>query len=171
MTEPRSSTPISGGATPPTAPMPWPEARRRLAESDQYWLATTTPDGRPQLRPVLAVWVDEILHTTSSPRARKARNLADNGRCSLSVSSDNVDVVLEGSAAKVVDAERLRRVAAEYVSKYGWPATVKDEAFDAPYGAPTAGPPPYEVYEVRPSVVYGFGTNEEYAPRSTRWLF
>ena len=56
-----------------------------------------------------------------------------------------------------------------HARKYGWPPTVADGAFDAPYGAPTAGPPPYEVYEITARTVYGFGTDEEHAPRSTRW--
>lgn len=125
--------------------MPWAEARRRLADAQTYWLATKAPDGRPHVRPVLGVWLGGLLHTTSSPTARKARNLVLNDRCSFSVSADAVDVVLEGTAEKVVDSAHLQRVADAYVSKYGWPPTVKDGAFDAPYGAPTAGPPPYEV--------------------------
>ncbi len=100
---------------------------------------------RPHVRPVLGVWVGGSLHTTSSPTARKARNLALNDRCSFSVSVDAVDVVLERAAEKVVNSARLQPVADAYASKYGWPPTVKDGAFDAPYGAPTAGPPPYEV--------------------------
>jgi nitroimidazol reductase NimA-like FMN-containing flavoprotein (pyridoxamine 5'-phosphate oxidase superfamily) len=162
---------ISGDATPPTTPMPWAAAERRLARARTYWLATTTPEGRPHVRPVLGVWVDGALHTTSSPAARKARNLAEDDRCSLSLSADAVDVVLEGRAAKVVEADHLQRVADAYNEKYGWPPTVADGVFDAPYGAPTAGPPPYEVYEIAPTVVYGFGTDEVHAPRSTRWSF
>ena len=171
MAEPRSATAISGAATPPTTELPWSEAQARLADAQTYWAATTTPDGRPHVRPVLAVWVDGALHTTTSPSARKARNLAANRRCSLSVSADGVDVVLEGTAARVVDHAHLQRVADAYAAKYGWPPTVDGDAFDAPYGAPTAGPPPYEVYEMTPTAVYGFGTDEEHAPRSTRWRF
>lgn len=171
MTEPTVATAIAGDATPATTPMPWPEARRRLADAHVYWLATTAPDGRPHLRPVLGVWVGESLHTTSSPAARKALNLAVNDRCSLSLSADAVDVVLEGTVAKVVDPAHLQRVADAYATKYGWPPTVDDGAFDAPCGAPTAGPPPYAVYEITPTVVYGFGTDDEHAPRSTRWQF
>ena len=171
MIEPRAAVAISGDATPAIAPMPWPEARRRLADARLYWLATTAPDGRPHVRPVLGVWVDGSLHTTSSPAARKARNLAANNSCSFSTSADGVDVVLEGNAVKVVEPTHLQRVAEAYASKYGWPPTVQDGAFDAPYGAPTAGPPPYEVYEITPTVVYGFGTDDEHAPRSTRWRF
>jgi hypothetical protein len=33
------------------------------------------------------------------------------------------------------------------------------------------GPPPYEGYEVTLVVVFGFGTDETLAPRSTRWTF
>jgi nitroimidazol reductase NimA-like FMN-containing flavoprotein (pyridoxamine 5'-phosphate oxidase superfamily) len=162
---------IAGDATTPTTPMPWSEAERRLAGARTYWLATTGPGPRPHVRPVLAVWVDGALHTTSSPAARKARNLAGNDRCSFSVSADSVDVVLEGTAAKVTDTGHLQRVADAYRDKYGWPPTVVDGAFDAPYGAPTAGPPPYEVYEITPTVVFGFGTDEDHAPRSARWTF
>jgi hypothetical protein len=31
--------------------------------------------------------------------------------------------------------------------------------------------PPHEVYVISPTVVFGFGTDEEHAPRSTRWSF
>jgi nitroimidazol reductase NimA-like FMN-containing flavoprotein (pyridoxamine 5'-phosphate oxidase superfamily) len=168
--EPRTADAISGDATPPTAPMPWSEAQRRLAGATFLWFATSA-GGRPHVRPVLAVWVDGKLHTTSSPRARKARNLADDDRCSFSVTADSVDVVYEGTATRVTDPDHLQRVADAYRDKYDWPPTVVDGAFDAPYGAPTAGPPPYQVYEVVPSVVFAFGTDEDHAPRSTRWSF
>ena len=174
-------TPSAGTTGGPTAadPMtadgagtiPWEEARARLAEAPFYWMATRRPDGAPHVRPVLAVWVDGALHFSSSPAARKARNLVADSRCTFSVSTEGLDLVVEGTAARVEDGARLGGVAATYGSKYGWPATVVDGAFDAPYGAPTAGPPPYEVYEVTPQVVFGFGTDEALAPRSTRWRF
>jgi hypothetical protein len=82
-----------------------------------------------------------------------------------------MDLVVEGNAARVENETRLVAVADAYQEKYGWPATVRNGTFDAPYGAPTAGPPPYVVYEVTPRVVFGFGTDEELAPRSTRWRF
>ena len=151
--------------------IPWPEARSRLAEAFTYWLATVRPDGQPQARPVLAVWVDGALHSTSSPTARKGRNLHANPRCCLAVHGDGLDLAVEGAAAKVTDQARLQRVAQAYASKYGWDVTVRDGAFHAD-GAPTAGPPPYEVYELRPVVAYGFGTEDDrYGPRSTRWRF
>ncbi|NDJ84523.1 MAG: PIG-L family deacetylase [Chloroflexi bacterium] len=35
--------------------------------------------------------------------------------------------------------------------------------------APTAGPPPYAVYAVTPTVAFGFGTDKTFSP--TRWRF
>jgi hypothetical protein len=57
---------------------------------------------------------------------------------------DPFDLVVEGTAAKVSDEARLRRVAEVYMTKYGWPVSVRDRAFYGD-GAPTEGPPPYEV--------------------------
>lgn len=168
---PRSAAAIAGDATTPTEPLPWDEAQRRLAGAMTYWSATTVPGGRPHVRPVFAVWVDGSLFTTSGAGARKARNVASEDRCSFSLADDHVDLVLEGRARPVTDANRLQQVAGAYHDKYGWPVTVVDGAFDAPFGAPTAGPPPYQVYEVRPETVYAFGTDEDHAPRTTRWRF
>lgn len=154
------------------AVMPWEEARQRLATCGSYWFATTRPDGRPHVRPVLGVWADGVLYTTSSPGARKARNLAGNPRCAVTASTDGIDVVVEGNGAKVEDEATLQRVFDAYRSKYAfWQITVRDGAFDAPYGAPTAGAPPYQPYAVTPTAIYGFGTDEHFAPLSTRWEF
>lgn len=158
-------------AADPAAVIPWAAARHRLVSAHSYWFATVHADGRPHVRPVLAVWVDDALYTTTNPSARKARNLDENRNCAMTVSSGGMDLVMEGTAARVDDDAVLENVAKAYHSKYGWPAASRDGAFDAPYGAPTAGPPPYHVYAVAPTVVYGFGTDDEHAPRSTRWQF
>jgi nitroimidazol reductase NimA-like FMN-containing flavoprotein (pyridoxamine 5'-phosphate oxidase superfamily) len=151
--------------------IPWADARARLSESRFYWLATTGSNGGPHVRPVLAVWVDDALHSTSNPTAVKARNLGHDPHAAFTVQSDGLDLVYEGRATKVIDEAMLHQVADVYISKYEWPVTVRDGAFQAPYGAPTAGPPPYEVYRFAPDVVFGFGTDDELAPRSTRWRF
>ena len=126
-------------------PTPWAEACGRPADADSYWLATMRPDGLSHLVPVLAVWVDDALHFVATPTSRKAKNLARDAHCVITARRDALDLVVEGTAAKVSDEARLHRVAEVYMIKYGWPVTVRDGAFYAD-GAPTAGPPPYEVY-------------------------
>lgn len=150
------------------SPVPWAEARRWLQEADTYWLATLRPDDWPHVRPVLAVWADDALHFCTSPSSRKGRNLARDARCSIAAGTDALDLVVEGEASKVGDEVRLQRVAAAYASEYGWQTEVRDAALHGE-GAPTAGPPPYEVYEVRPTTTFGFARDESVS--STRWRF
>jgi hypothetical protein len=102
-------------------------------------------------------------------RRHQAKNLALESHCAVTVEREPLDLVIEGSAAKVRDADRLQRVAAAYASEYGWHVTVRDGAFHDTEGAPTAGPPPYDVYEVTPTTAFGFGTDESFSP--TRWRF
>jgi hypothetical protein len=159
--------------------IPWQIARERLIAARSFWLAGVRGDprqnghsaGRPHIRPVLAVWVDGCLYTTSSPDAHKARSLDANPACAIATTTDGLDLVVEGDAVRVRDETRLRSVADAYAARYDWNTQVRGGALDAPYGAPTAGAPPYAVYELTPQVVYGFGTNELFAARSTRWRF
>lgn len=164
--EPVAAQPFSAGDERPLTT--WAEARRRLAEADTYWLATVRPDGRPHVVPVLAVWLDGTLHVSASATTRKARNLARNPHCVVTAGSPSLDLVVEGKAVKVTDDAKLRRVAGVYASKYQWQVTVRDGAFYAD-GAPTAGPPPYDVYEVAPTTAFGFGTDESL--NAMRWRF
>jgi hypothetical protein len=90
-------------------------------------------------------------------------------RCVLTVGCAGIDFVVEGTAARVTADDRLRRVAALYASKYDWHVTVRHGVFDGAEGAPTAGPPPYQVYALTPQVVLGFATDGTLA--STRWRF
>jgi hypothetical protein len=64
-----------------------------------------------------------------------------------------------------------------YGSKLEWPLEVRDGGVDGP-NAPTAGPPPYAVYRVLPTTIFGlpgmFGM-EQFDPGDlplpTRWDF
>lgn len=147
---------------------PWTEARARLEAADTYWLATVRPDGRPHLMPVLAVWMDGALYFCAGEASRKAKNLARTSHCVVATGTHDSDLVVEGNAAKVRDDATLRRVADRYASKYRWYVTVSDGAFYAD-GAPTAGPPPYELYMVTPTTAFAFGKDESFRP--TRWRF
>lgn len=163
--EPAAEQPYVAGDTTPT---PWAEARERLADADTYWLATVRQHGLPHLAPLLAVWVDDASHFVASRTSRKATNLAHDAHCVIATRREALDLVVEGMVAKVTGEARLHRVAEVYMTKYGWPVTVRDGAFYAD-GAPTAGPPPYEVYDVLPTTAFGFPWDETFNP--TRWRF
>ncbi len=169
--EPTTVDAIAGDSTERGEPMPWEEVREVLADSQLYWLATAGPAGAPHVRPVLAVWNDGALYTTTSPQARKARNLERDGHCAVTVREEGYDLVLEGTATRVRDEPTLKAVQAAYDDKYGWPVTIEGDAFTAPYGAPTAGPPPYAPYAIVPETVFAFGTDDNRAPRSARFRF
>jgi len=162
---------IAGGAPVDATPIDWAEAARLFAAERSYWVATTSDDGRPHVRPVLAVWVDERLYSTTSPAARKGQNLASRPSAAVSAHAPTMDIVVEGPVTWVDDPRRLHRIGRAYHDKYQWPVTVVDRAFDAPYAAPTAGRPPYQVYELTPAVAYAFGTDDNLAERSTRFRF
>jgi hypothetical protein len=125
------------------------------------WLTTINPDGSPHLTPVGFVQLDGVWYFTSGTGTRKSRNIAADPRCVVSVATHPFDLVIEGSAARVTDADELRSVADEYV-RGGWPAQVEGDAFTAEYSAPSAGPPPWHVYRITPATVFAFGTAEPY---------
>jgi hypothetical protein len=125
------------------------------------WLTTINPDGSPHVTPVGFVQLDGVWYFTSGPGTCKSRNLAADPRCVVSVAMHPFDLVLEGSVARVTDADELRSVADEY-NREGWPAQVEGDALTAEYSAPSAGPPPWHVYKITPATVFAFGTAEPY---------
>jgi len=154
------------------APLEWSRAVKGLEDtSDPYrtcWLATTDPDGRAHLAGVGALWVNDTFYFTSSPRARKARNIAADPRCAMSVHAGDMDIVVEGTASRVTDRATLEDLCARYVEQ-GWPARVENGSFTADYSAPSAGPPPWHLYAITPESVYGVASAEPYG--ATRWRF
>ena len=152
-------------------PLPWEEAQARIDAARFYFFTTVHPSGHPHTRPVLAVWAGGALFTTTTATARKGQNLRADPRCSVAIMADDMHIVIEGTALPVKADATLEHVADAYRSKYDWPVTVVDGGFDAPYAAPAAGPPPYEPYEINPTAVYGWGTNDIIGPRHTCWSF
>jgi hypothetical protein len=154
------------------AALPWSRAEEALAavegEDITHFLATVRPDGRPHVAGVGALWVDGKFYFVSGAGTRKSRNLAARPDCVISVKLPGLDLVVEGSASKVTDAATLQRLAERYAAQ-GWPASVKDGAFTAPYSAPSAGPPPWDLYEFTPQTAFGVAGAEPYG--ATRWRF
>jgi nitroimidazol reductase NimA-like FMN-containing flavoprotein (pyridoxamine 5'-phosphate oxidase superfamily) len=148
----------------------WAKARGYVEGSTAtYWLATQRPNGAPHVMPVLGVWTDGRLFFSAGERTRKARNLARDPRCVVTVEEEPIDLVIEGEASIVRDEATLARVADAFASTAGWRVSVRQGALHDAEGAPTAGPPPYDVYEVRPTVAFGLPIGEGVIP--TRWRF
>jgi pyridoxamine 5'-phosphate oxidase-like protein len=152
------------------APIPWSRALKQLeaGTAGSYWLATMRPDGRPHVAAVGALWIDGKIYFTSSTRTRKGRNLAASPDCVLSVSLTGIDLVVEGTAVRITDRPTLLRLAKRYADQ-GWPASVSGGALTAEYSAPSAGPPPWNLYVVRPTTAFGVATAEPSG--ATRWQF
>ena len=174
---PVSEKNLDGYGAPPIA---WSRVRQRLEQGftqspgsggpsrHTCWLATVRPDGKPHIMPLGVLWVDGAFYFSAGPTTRKAMNLARNPHCVITVATYEFDLVVEGEATKVTDEARLQRIADMYAVS-GWQPTVRDGALYAEYSAPSAGPPPWEVYAVTPTTVFALGTAEPYG--ATRWRF
>jgi hypothetical protein len=79
-----------------------------------------------------------------------------------------LDLVLDGQARRVTDDPTLQRIAARY-REVGWPVQVEGDAFTAPFSAPSAGGPPYALYELAPRTAFGVASEEPHG--ATRWDF
>jgi nitroimidazol reductase NimA-like FMN-containing flavoprotein (pyridoxamine 5'-phosphate oxidase superfamily) len=154
-------------------PIPWSRALEAL-ESDQrdtndtWFLATTRPDGRPHVAGVGAVWDNGKVYVVSGDGTRKSQNLAQNPNCAVGISKPGIDLVIEGTAERVRDDETLQRLAKRYADG-GWAPTVKDGAFTHEYSAPSAGPPPWHLYAITPTTIFGVLGQEPGG--ATRWRF
>jgi hypothetical protein len=115
------------------------------------WLSTVNEDGSPHVTPVGALWLDGTFWFQTGAGTRKCRNVARDPRCSIAVSIRDADVVFEGDATRVTEAEALARVAKGWADN-GWPAEPDDsgQGITAPFNAPAQGPPPWNVYRIEP---------------------
>lgn len=167
LTEP--TVEFNGDFSEPTATArPWTEVSEVLSGSEMFWLSTVRGDGRPHVVPLPAVWLDGALHFCTGPLEQKAVNLRSNPRCVLSTGANHLheglDVVVEGSAARVTGRARLEPLAALWKSKLDWDFDVADDGFRDPHN------PSGEVlvFSVAPAKVLAFGKS----PYSqTRFIF
>jgi len=163
-------------------PMDWTRIAERLGQGvlqapgtggpgrHTCWLTTLNPDGSPHVTGVGGLPAGGMFWFETGDGTRKARNLARDPRCALSVAVEEFDLVVEGDAVKVDDpavvAEMARRWSAE-----GWPVQVDETgvALTAAYSAQSAGPPPWYVYRLTPRAATAVETVEP--GRATRWRF
>jgi PPOX class probable F420-dependent enzyme len=134
------------------------------------WLATINADGSPHVTGVGALWVDGAFWFETGQGSRKGRNVARDPRCTLSIATQEFDLVVDGDAHLVTDPATVADMAAHWVAE-GWPARVDESGFalTAEYSAPSAGPPPWFVYRITPRAATALLTVEPGG--ATRWRF
>jgi PPOX class probable F420-dependent enzyme len=134
------------------------------------WLATTNADGTPHLTGIGALWTSGTFWFETGVTTRKGRNLARDPRCSLSVATDEFDLVVDGTAAVVDDPAVVAEMADRWAAD-GWPARVDatGTALTAEFSAPSAGPPPWHVYRVEVRQATALLTVDPGG--ATRWRF
>lgn len=122
-----------GFSEPGAAARPWAEVADVLSKSEMFWLSTVRRDGRPHVTPLPAIWLDGTLHFCAGSHEQKAKNLESNPRCILTTGTSQLrsglDVVVEGTAARVTDTAQLQRLAAMWKSKLDWDFEVTGEVF------------------------------------------
>jgi nitroimidazol reductase NimA-like FMN-containing flavoprotein (pyridoxamine 5'-phosphate oxidase superfamily) len=132
------------------------------------WLSTVRPDGKPHVMPIGVLFVDNAFYFNTGPKTRKARNIARNPSSVITIATDDFDLVIQGPARRIEDTAHLQRIADAF-KKQGWEPTVVKGGLTAKYSAPSAGPPPWNVYEVKPETIFALGTADPYG--ATRWNF
>ncbi|HXJ64183.1 MAG TPA: pyridoxamine 5'-phosphate oxidase family protein [Actinomycetota bacterium] len=134
------------------------------------WLATINADGSPHVTGVGAIWVDGAFWFQSGEGTHKARNVARDPRCTVSVATREFDLVVEGEAHQVTDPPVVADMAERWAAE-GWPCRVDEsgQALTAEYNAPSAGPPPWFVYRIAPRSATAVATIEPGG--ATRWRF
>lgn len=154
-------------------PLEWQRVVDALARTQQlpvsdsashYWIGTTRPDGRPHVMGAGIVWDGNHFYLVSGAGTQKSTNLARDPRCVVSVAAQGIDITAEGKATIIRDEGELERIAKLFS---GWGPQVRDGAFWHEYSAPSAGPPPWDVYEITPTTVYAVATDEPNG--ATRW--
>jgi nitroimidazol reductase NimA-like FMN-containing flavoprotein (pyridoxamine 5'-phosphate oxidase superfamily) len=141
MTTPR--TELDARFSEPAAqPTSWEATLEAIKQAEIFWISTVRADGRPHVTPLVAVWLDDALHFSTGPDEQKARNLANNPRVALTTGANDwqtgLDVVVEGDAARVTDAQQLDRLAAAWAQSGTGDGNTRSvtTAFDT-----TSGPP------------------------------
>jgi hypothetical protein len=134
------------------------------------WLATINADGSPHVTGIGALWVDGAFWFETGEHTRKARNVARDPRCTLSIATREFDLVVEGDARQITEPATVAAMAARWAAE-GWPCRVDDtgRALTADFSAPSAGPPPWHVYCITPRAATALSILEPGG--ATRWRF
>jgi nitroimidazol reductase NimA-like FMN-containing flavoprotein (pyridoxamine 5'-phosphate oxidase superfamily) len=150
----------------------WADAQRQMETAEIFWLSTVRPDGRVHVTPLIAAWHRGVLYFSTGPGEQKAKNLADDAHCALTTGgnslTEGLDLVVEGLAREVADAEVKEEVIAALEAKYGPHITSAEGTFHGIGDGIRRGD--VTVFAVAPGTAYGFGRDDGVYTH-TRWTF
>ena len=137
-------------------------ALARLCTANNYWIATTRPDGRPHAAPVWGVWLDDGLWFGTE--GQKVRNLEALPYAVVHLDSADDVIMVQGPVEIVRDAARIARAAEAFRAKY------VDGETGAPFDVyPALGEAP-TLYHVTPEVGWAW-LEGAFPTHNTRWTF
>jgi len=145
-------------------PLPWSWAAERLAGNRNFWVVTVSGDGRPHALPVWGVWHDgeHRFAFSCSPRARKARNLAQNPSAVITTDDTVECLSVEGRGVPVDDERRREQWIERYLAKYRPLAADLSADFLRQH----------LMFEFTPDRAFAIIERDaEFATRATRWTF
>src|SRR4051794_5337898 len=98
--------------------IPWSEVEAEIIDRQQhedhtaldrptFWLATLNPDGSAHVTSVGAIWHAGSFWFQTGEQTLKARNVARDPRCTVSVATRGFDVMVAGDARRVTDSDTL----------------------------------------------------------------
>jgi nitroimidazol reductase NimA-like FMN-containing flavoprotein (pyridoxamine 5'-phosphate oxidase superfamily) len=143
----------------------WEHVTDLLQNALNYWIATTTKDGRPHVRPVWGAWVEDTLYFDGSPETGWGRNILRDPHISVQVDAVDDVVMVEGVVVKVPKADEelvqklLASCRAKYMPKYNY-----DHEMEAD-GWRERG-----MFSLKPTKILAWSV-PSFGVSPTRWLF
>jgi general stress protein 26 len=137
-------------------PTDWATVASALEAAELFWLTTIRADGRPHTAPLVGIWVDESFVFCTGPEEQKYRNLEHHPEVTVVTGTNTwqagLDVVIEGTAARVTGAPTLKALADGYRAKYDgeWDYESGDDGFGHTEGGVA------HVFRVTPTKVFAF---------------
>ena len=85
MNSPKISRPKlpKGYADSPTSFVNWEWVAEQMTNSENYWLSSVRPDGRPHVVPRWGAFIDNKFYYDGSPETRHVRNIMENPNVTL----------------------------------------------------------------------------------------
>lgn len=141
----------------------WDDVAARIAAARNYFVATTTDDGRPYLRPVDGVFVEGALCFGGSPETRWVQHLEKRPEATASLPDDDHAVILEGRAEQVTDPDLPVSKALGPANREKYPQYFSD--------SPDDGPPDFQPFWcLRPKRIYAWSLSA-FPNKATRFDF